>query len=269
MAAVVSCAAVPCPRAVAAAPSCGKRIAKPSGGRWKCAFADDFKGHRLARTKWRPMTTATTGFTMGGECDVDDPGHIRVGHGVLTLTVTKGPSKWCGWYPTPYQSGMVFTKYAQAYGRFEARVKFPAGERFASGFWMWPKEMAYGKQSGEIDIAEHFGAYPSSVTSHIHIIDGIGDRGTGGYCDVADPAGRFHKYTVEWLPTGFRFLYDGVPCETISSWDPPSPLIVPQPFDQPFFMLLTLALGNKDSLIGEGGSDFPASMQVDYVRAWK
>jgi hypothetical protein len=76
----------------------------------------------------------------------------------------------------------------------------------------------------------------------------------------------FHKYTVEWHPLrGLVFSYDGVPCLTFRDWDPGDPLNHPQPFDQPFFMVLTLALqyGAVD-----GSTPLPATMHVDYVRAW-
>ena len=52
---------------------------------------------------------------------------------------------------------------------------------------------------------------------------------------------------------------------------PAAPLEAPQPFDHPFFVTLTQALG------GPGGTNpfnsditpLPATMQVDYVRVWK
>jgi beta-glucanase (GH16 family) len=256
--------------------SCGKtKLRKASGqGFWTCTFGDEFQGAALNRSNWDVMNTATMGLSHGGECFVDDPANIRVGGGFLTLRATKLASPApCGWFSSPYRSGMIFTgnKFAQTHGRFEVRAKFPKGSGFASGFWMWPRDMAYGNQSGEIDIAEHYGAYPGLVAPSIHIVDpnGGGDRGKTSYCNVANPGGQFHTYAVEWLPLGgFKFLYDGVTCMTFTSWDPGAPLSYPQPFDKPFFMALTLALGWAENSVSQT-SPFPAEFVVDYVRAWK
>jgi beta-glucanase (GH16 family) len=251
---------------------CGGGIPKASGGQWQCTFADEFAGTSLDRTKWSVMTTALSGFTHAGECFVDDPSTVSVNGGHLTLTSRKlaAPTSCGGLYDAQYQSGMVFTRdFAQAYGRFEARLRFPAGRGLASSWWMWPKEMAYGAKSGEIDIAEHFGAYPDIVSPYVHMLDDgrTRDYGKGAYCNVADPDGRFHTYAVEWLPGEMRFLFDGVTCMTFSNWDAVDPLTNPQPFDQPFFLVLTLAHGWGENAVG-ADTPFPADFAIDYVRAW-
>jgi beta-glucanase (GH16 family) len=259
--------------AAAATTDCGStQIPDPSGGYWTCTFGDDFSGTSLNPANWQALTTATSGFSQAGECYVNDPAHVQVGGGDLTLTATRSAraQRCVGAWSTRYQSGMVVSKdlFSQAYGRFEARVKFPQGTGFQSGYWMWPQDMAYGSSSGEIDVAEYYGAYPSLVFPHTHIKDASGaDHGQGAYCNVTDPSGTFHTYAVEWLPTSIKFIYDGATCLNITSWDPPAPLVFPQPFDQPFFMILQLALGygaNAPNL----RSRFPAQYVIDYVRAW-
>jgi beta-glucanase (GH16 family) len=252
-------------------PNCGEEIQKASGTEWKCTFADDFDGKELDRSKWSVLETATMGLSAGGECYVDDPEHVSVDGGHLTLTATRLPEpQWCGWFDSSYHSGMIFTgdKFAQTYGRFEARVRFPTGTGFASGFWMWPLEMAYGQQSGEIDVAEHFGYYSDLVAAHTHIIYEGADRGGGKFCQVANP-GEWHTYAVEWLrPGAMTFLYDGKPCWTFNQWDPGAPLTYPQPFDRPFFLLLTLGLGYGENS-PTADTPFPGKFVVDYVRAWE
>jgi beta-glucanase (GH16 family) len=249
---------------------CGSPIAKRAGGYWTCTFADNFAGWSLDRTNWSVLETQNTGFSHGYECYVDDPSTVDVANGSLRLTARRLASpKKCGLlFPTRLQSGMVHTKdtFAQAYGRFEARIRFPRGTGFHSAWWMWPRDMAYRSQSGEIDIAEYWGTYPTFVSPYVHIKDGLIDRGDGHYCTVSQPTGSFHKYTFEWSPLGgMEFSYDGVPCWTFSDWNPGAPLVYPQPFDQPFFMLLTLALQFGAVL---DPASFPATMYVDYVRAW-
>lgn len=252
--------------------ACGPPLEKSSGGEWTCTFADDFDGGSLDRSKWQVTRTSVIGFTHASrECYIDDPAHVNVADGLLTLTATKLPSPArCGAFATPYQSGMIFSKgrFAQTYGRFEVRAKLPRGAGFQSAIWMWPQDLAYGKRSGEIDIAESFGT-PDIISPHLHMRDAAGvDQAPGEYCRVANASGEFHTYAVEWLPSGFEFLYDGVPCMTLRSWDPGAPLAAPQPFDKPFFILLQLALGfgaNAPS----ASTPFPGTFVIDYVRAWE
>ena len=251
---------------------CGPPIEKSSGGQWDCTFADDFDGTTLNPAKWQAVSTATTGFTQAShECYIDDPAHVRVAGGLVTLTATKLPSPGaCGQLTTPYFSGMISSKdrFAQTYGRFEVRAKLPAGTGFQPALWMYPQELAYGDRSGEIDIAESFGA-PDTVSPHIHLHDAAGtDHPQGTDCHVANASGGFHTYAVEWLPDEFRFLYDGKPCMTIRNWRPTPPLVAPQPFDRPFFILLQAGLGYGPNAPG-AATPFPGSLQIDYVRAWR
>ena len=251
---------------------CGPTVKNSSGAEWVCTFADDFDGTTLDRSKWQVARTTAIGFTQSArECYVNDPGHIEVADGLLTLTATRLPSPApCGSFTSPYQSGMVFSKgrFAQTYGRFEVRAKLPRGTGFQPALWLYPQYLSYGNRSGEIDIAESFGN-PEIVVPHLHLRDAAGDdHPQGAFCRVANASEAFHTYTVEWEPTEFRFLYDGVPCMTVRHWASGPPLAPPQPFDKPFFMLLQLGLGygrNAPSAL----TRFPGELQIDYVRAWR
>jgi beta-glucanase (GH16 family) len=251
---------------------CGAPVKTSSGAEWVCTFADDFDGDALNRSKWQVTKTSAIGFTQSArECYVDDPAHVKVADGLLTLRATtlQSPAP-CGSFTTQYQSGMVFSKgrFAQTYGRFEVRAKLPRGSGFQPALWMYPQNLAYGRRSGEIDIAESFGN-ADVVVPHLHLRDAAGaDHPRGAYCRVANASESFHTYTVEWQPTEFRFLYDGVPCMTVRHWDSGPPLLPPQPFDKPFFLLLQLGLGYGRNAPGTG-TRFPGELQVDYVRAWR
>jgi beta-glucanase (GH16 family) len=254
---------------------CGSAVrSKPLGlgGSWVCTFGDDFNGTALKTENWQAMNTAATGFSQAGECYVNDPSHIAVGGGMLAITATKLPSpQACGPITSQYQTGMVFTKdrFAQTYGRFQARVKFPSGTGVQSAFWMWPEDMFYGKHSGEIDIAEAYGDYPDLVSPHIHVIDDLGVKQSPGInCKVAGASGGFHKYTLVWLPELLKFRYDGRTCMALVGPNLGLPLSASDPFNKPFFMLLQLALGYGPNA-PTPSSAFPAKLLVDYVRAWR
>ena len=97
----------------------------------------------------------------------------------------------------------------------------PTGAGFHSAYWMWPRDMAYGHRSGEIDIAEWYGVYPDVVSPTLHMRDLLSfDHPVNTWCPVPDAEEAFHTYAVEWQPQSFTFYYDGDPCLTVPGWDP-------------------------------------------------
>ena len=94
-----------------------------------------------------------------------------------------------------------------------------------------------------------------------------------------DPADGFHVYAVEWDETGLRWFADGahyftVPRSTYWSYfkDPTSNAHRAggdsAPFDQPFHLLLNLAVGGN--LPGDPSADaLPGELVVDYVRVYE
>ena len=102
-------------------------------------------------------------------------------------------------------------KFTKTYGRFEARIKVPAGQGMWPAFWMlgddidkvgWPA-------CGEIDIMENIGKEPAIVHGSIH---GPGYVGSVGLeAPYILPAGHrfaddFHVFAVEWTPESVAFL---------------------------------------------------------------
>jgi len=264
--------------ATAAPPGCGSSPVKATGGRWVCTFADDFSGTSLNPARWVALTTAASGYTNGWECYTDSPNNISVSGGVLSLTARKEAqpfmcyAPWGAWN-TQYTSGFATTwsKFAQAYGRFEIRAKFPAAKLagLQSALWLWPvNDQKYGSfpASGEIDIAEFYTQYPDRVIPYVHYNDGGADPNvTNNYCMMSDPE-QFHTYLLEWTPQSLLIKFDGQTCVN-DVWNPVG-LTRPAPFDQPFYLNLTQALGiSTNAMTAE--TPFPATTQIDYVRVWK
>lgn len=257
-------------------PNCGPRVAKPAGGFWQCTFDDEFNGHTLDGTAWTPVLTARTGVPTT-ECRVDSPNNISVSGGTLQLTVRKEAAPFVcssptGDYTTQYTGGAVSTygKHAQAYGRFAIRAKFPATTvaGLHSAIWMWPQQLVYGDASGELDIAEFRTAMADRVVPFIHYLsDGTDPAVTSYRCLVADP-GTFHDYVMEWSPDSIRFLYDGQLCLENDHWQPSAPLTMPEPFDQPFALILNQSLGTGGNAFDPSVTPLPATMEVDWVRMW-
>lgn len=83
---------------------------------------------------------------------------------------------------------------------------------------------------------------------------------------IGDPS-EFHTYALEWTPQSMAFLYDGTTC-LVDHWNAASPLVDPEPFNQPFYICLTQALGIGMNLFIPGSTPLPATTSVDWVRVW-
>jgi beta-glucanase (GH16 family) len=259
--------------------ACGTRLAKSTGGYWECTFSDDFDESSLDLSKWVPQRTDTSGYLNGpAACFVDNPNNISVSGGTLKLTAREEPAPIdCGGdFTTRYTSGMVSTaqgRFSQTYGRFEVRAKVPPAQvkGLQSSLWLWPvNSTKYGSYpaSGEIDIAEMFSQYPDRAIPYIHYDASAPDPNVTNTACLISNLAAFHTYTLEWTASSIKIAYDGKTC-LIHTWDPASPLARPQPFDQPFFIALTQALGVGTNEFDPATTPLPATTQVDYVRAWQ
>ena len=257
----------------------GATIAKASGGTWQCTFDDEFDGTTLNAKNWVTQVTSASGFHSGAECFVSSPNNVSVGGGVLSLTVRKEAAPFTctsplGSYTTQYTSGMVMTSglFSQTYGRFEVRAKLPpaAVKGLQESFWLWPvNSVKYGyswPQSGEIDIAEVYSQYADRAIPYIHYVPAVTDPNVTNVNCLINDISAFHSYVAEWTPTTITIKYDGQTCltDTFNA----AGLQPGQPFDQPFMVALTQALGIGTNT-PDANTPLPATTQVDYVRVWK
>jgi beta-glucanase (GH16 family) len=163
-------------------------------------------------------------------------------------------------------------KFAQKYGRFEARIKIPYGQGIWPAFWMlgddiekkgWPK-------CGEIDVMENIGKEPAMVHGTIHGPGYSGDKGIGAPFEL--PAGQrfaddFHVYAVEWEPKAIRFYVDDHLYTTRTPADLPRG--AKWVYKHPFFILLNVAVGGGWPGNPDSSAVFPQTMLVDYVRVYR
>jgi beta-glucanase (GH16 family) len=248
---------------------------------WRLSWSDEFAGPRGAlvdRAKW----TAETGGTGWGNqelefyTDAPENAHLD-GHGSLVITALKAslpPSVKCRYGPCRYTSARLITKakFSQTYGRFEARIKLPAGQGLWPAFWLlgadidkvgWPT-------CGEIDIMENIGREPSIVHGTIHGPGYSGGHGLGAPNTL--PRGRrfaddFHIYAVEWEPQAIRWYVDEQLYETRTPADLPAG--ARWVYDHPFFILLNVAVGGAWPGSPDATTSFPQTMTVDYVRVYR
>ena len=268
-------------------PTCpGGTLYKADGTAWTCTFDDEFSGTALDTTKWVVVTSATGAPINNGACYTTSPNNVSVSGGYLNLTVRQESAPLSCKLPlgrtasTPYTSGDVATygKFSQTYGRFAVRASFPAATvaGLQASLWMYPNTNTYGAWplSGELDIAEEYSRYADRVIPYLHYnydtatVDKTLNTNivTNNYCMITD-VNAFHEYAVEWTKTAITILFDGQVCMV----DKPVALGLTgmAPFDQPFYMILTQALGITGNAFVAGSTPLPATTRVDYVRAWK
>jgi beta-glucanase (GH16 family) len=198
------------------------------------------------------------------------------GAGNLVITAvreTLGPKYRCLSGRCQYTSARLKTqaRFAQAYGRFEARLKIPYGQGLWPAFWMLGDNVgrAGWPACGEIDIMENIGREPAIVHGTIH------GPGYSGANAVGAPYGLtsgkfsdgFHVFAVEWEPNRIRWYVDGQLYQTRTPADLPAGSV--WVYDHPFFLLLNVAVGGYWPGDPDSNSVFPQKMYVDYVRVYK
>ncbi|HWB52762.1 MAG TPA: family 16 glycosylhydrolase, partial [Tepidisphaeraceae bacterium] len=185
-----------------------------------------------------------------------------------------------------YSSARIKTNtvFSQTYGVIEFRAKLPAGQGLWPAVWMMPENSTYGgwPTSGEIDILESKGQETSLVQGSLHSGPAWNqeDNQTQTFSGSGlEPQGfsttAWHTYDLEWdngSPGTFKWYVDGVAYETqTGGWYVPSHVPIGDreaPFDQPFYLLINLAVGGNYSGTPNLASNTPYDMAIDYVRAY-
>lgn len=195
------------------------------------------------------------------------------GSGDLSLTARRETFTGKDGVTRKYTSGALQTKglFAATYGRIEARIKLPAGKGLWPAFWAvgsdvdrvgWP-------ESGEIDIMENLGDDPFALLGSIHGPQAGVSRGyalTTTLRSRESLAEGYHVYGVEWTPGEIVFTLDGIPYSTRTRASLPARAT--WPFDKPFFLILTLAVGGTWPGAPDASTPFPATMRVDWIRVY-
>ena len=156
-------------------------------------------------------------------------------------------------------------------GRFEARMKLPAGQGFWPAFWMLPTDEVYGgwPMSGEIDIMENKGHESNITYGTIHYGNPYPNNlYSGGTYTLpsGDFNNSFHDFVIEWVEDEIKWYVDGVHFLTRTPADLGG---APWRFDERFHILLNLAVGGNFPGAPDGGTPFPSEFEIDYVRVYQ
>ena len=194
------------------------------------------------------------------------PENIKVEDGTLKITAIKESFMGAG-----YTSGRIFTKgnFEQKYGRYEARIKMPLGKGLWPAFWMLGanSEKVVWPQCGEIDVMEYLGSKPTSIFGTVHGPGYSGGEAITKNFNLANDRfdTDFHIFGIEWGENFINFYVDKVLYNQITPKDVKGEWV----FNQPFYIILNLAVGG--SFPGKPNEEtiFPQTMTVDYVKVYK
>jgi beta-glucanase (GH16 family) len=162
--------------------------------------------------------------------------------------------------------------FSREYGRFEFRAKVPFGQGYWPAIWLMPEHSSYGSwpACGEIDVMENRGKYPAVVQGTIHYAstDGFHLQSTEIFTfPQNEKATDFHTYLLEWNTNSISWSVDGRLYETQTNWSTVK-APYPAPFNQPFYLILNLAVGGAYGGNPDASTVFPGELQVDYIRVY-
>jgi beta-glucanase (GH16 family) len=269
---------------------------------WKLVWSDEFEGDRVDPAKWdfdigngffdyRHHTWIPGWGNEELQYYTREPENVSVKDSLLTIRAVKESLHGCG-----YTSARLKTRkrdgtalFTTLYGRVEFRAKVPWGKGLWPALWMLPQDDRYGgwAASGEIDLMEIVGEKPHEVLSSLHFGSTFPKRSLitttyplPGGSTVSD----WHVYAVEWEPGEIRFYVDGVLTRVHDHWwscsktrdgaglEPRRASDLnpwPAPFDQPFYLVMNVAVGGNFPGVPNPETRFPAELVVDYVRVYE
>lgn len=220
-----------------------------------------------APAKWNIETGGTGWGNNELQYYTNSQNNLSVGNGMLTITARE--EQFGG---RNYTSGRITTqgKFDFKYGRIEARIKLPYGQGLWPAFWMlganfstagWP-------ECGEIDIMEMVGGTNNDNTCHSTLHwDNNGEHAQYGQSYTL-PSGifadNFHVFSVRWNSQSIKAYMENIQYFEIDIT--PAEL---SEFQNNFFLILNVAVGGNWPGPPNASTQFPQTMQVDWIRVYQ
>jgi beta-glucanase (GH16 family) len=253
---------------VTAATSCKKNLnaeggpgqsTAPRAIAYQLVWADEFNGTSLNSSNWN-IDVGNPG--VNSEQEFYQASNVAESGGNLVITAQNQLVQG-----QPFTSGKIETsgKFSTTYGRIEARMALPMVQGTWPAFWMLGTDInTVGWPScGEIDIMEHVNT-TNTILGTMHWNDN-GHVQYGSSTSTSNTPADFHIYAVEWTPQGITWSVDNTPYVTgnISGG-----INNTGAFQNPFYIILNLAIGGTLSGSTVNTGALPTSMLVDYVHVY-
>jgi beta-glucanase (GH16 family) len=243
-------------------------------GNYNITWSDEFNGTNLNPNTWTNETGNGCPDVCGwGNNELEyytgRTNNAYVSGGMLHIVARQESTNGYN-----YTSARLKTQglFSCKYGRVEWRAQLPYGLGLWPALWMMGTNIASlgWPACGEIDVMENNATNTGAIQTSIH----SGSDGTGWYYFTdGSSSTNFHTYTMDWTTNAMVFYVDGHVFESQTSWGSSTTNAYPFPFDQPFFILMNMAVGgnylnNPAKSTINAGTVFPQEMLVDYVRVY-
>ncbi|WP_020537539.1 glycoside hydrolase family 16 protein [Lewinella cohaerens] len=243
---------------------------------YELIWNDEFDGTEIDDSKWS--------YDLGDGCDLgicgwgnneleyytDRPENAYLENGNLVIKARKESPIYLNQYQ--YTSSRLVTKNKGdfRYGRVDVKARLPIGQGLWPAIWMLPTDEAYGgwPRSGEIDLMENIGSEPDRIFGTIHYGHDYWRYTTEGITKESGPnfTEDFHVYTLLWNEDCIMMMVDGE--KFAGPYSRSTTLPTTWPFDQNFHILLNVAVGGNLPGNPTPATQFPQTMEVDYVRVF-
>ena len=231
----------------------------------KLVWADEFDGNKLNQDHWSLIIGDGCPQLCGwgnDELQVYTDQNHRIENGMLYIKAEREGEH--------YTSTRINTKGKKAfqYGRFEVRAKLSVGKGVWPAFWLlgtnidqvgWPL-------CGEIDVLEYVGRSPQEIFTSLHTKAGHGDYASTKTTRIENIEEGFHTYTADWTKDQITFYVDGQKVYTFAPKDKSQEV---WPFNQPFYLLVNLAVGGNFGGKEVDHTVFPQEFVIDYIRVYQ
>jgi len=196
----------------------------------------------------------------------DRPQNVVVEDGMLKITARRE-----AFMGSSYTSARILTKgkVEQKFGRIEARIKLPLGRGIWPAFWMLGanSDTAIWPQCGEIDIMEYLGSNPITAFGTLHGPGYSGGESISKNYTLTNSRfdTEFHIFGIEWGKDYVNFYIDDKLYNQITPKDVPGEWV----FNEPFYIILNVAVGGNLPGPPNTETTFPQTMLVDYIRIYQ
>jgi beta-glucanase (GH16 family) len=232
---------------------------------WDLVWSDDFNvfdGNTWIReTTFNPTNNSLHAYL---------PQQVTVSNGNLVIT---SEDESAG--DLPYRSGLVKSRAAQQFGRWEVRAKLPTSQGMWPAIWLLPDTGQHPWPSeGEIDIMENRGNQPTLTSSAFHYGTNppfshqftFNEQRTSRFGSFESYPDDFHTYAAEWTANHIRFFVDDVHHFTVYDADVGGFL---SQQSAPMQLIINTAIGGHFLPNPDESTVWPQQFLVDWVRVYE
>ncbi|MCK4748102.1 MAG: glycoside hydrolase family 16 protein, partial [Bacteroidales bacterium] len=229
-------------------------------------WEEEFNGDQIDRSRWNVLNDNSGGGNQELQYYTSRDTNVYVENGKLIIRALEEQ-----YGEREYTSGILNTRGIAdwKYGRLEAKIKMPEGQGMWPAFWLLPSQNKFGEwpNSGEIDIVEMVGHEPDKVYGTIHYGPPWGF--TNG--DFTLTEGKFSDsafvFSIEWSDDSIHWYVNDILYSSKTATSLNNSELWPI-FRERFYLILNLAVGGNWPGSPDQTTQFPQTMEVDYVRVY-